>query len=273
MSAPDIRSARSLLFVPGDRPERFAKAAASGADEVVLDLEDAVAPTAKAEALAHVLNWLEAGNRAVVRVNAVGTETHASEVAALAGTNAAVMLPKAEAADLIADVHARLGDHEILALIETAQGVRDAGAIAQVPGVARLVLGTVDLGAELGVDAASHEAFGYSRGRLVIASAAAGLPGPVDGVTVRLDNTRVLEEDLRMARTLGFSGKLCIHPAQVAAVNDALAPSAAELQWAERILAAVAGTDGGVVSVDGAMVDRPVVLRAERLVSRARPRR
>lgn len=273
MSAPDVRSARTLLFVPGDRPERFEKAAGSGADVVVLDLEDAVAPPAKGAALGHVVAWLAApGNSAVVRINAAGTPTHAAELAALASTAAAVMLPKADA-DQIAHVRDGLGgeasEHEVLALIETARGVSDADAIAQAPGVARLVLGTIDLSAELGVEAASYDAMAYSRGRLVIASAAAGLPGPIDGVTVTLDDPAILDEDLRVARDLGFSGKLCIHPKQVATVNQALSPSADEVAWAERILAAAGGSNGGVVVVDGAMVDKPVVLRAQRLLSRA----
>lgn len=264
-------SARSLLFVPGDRPERFAKAASSGADTVVLDLEDAVAAEAKDAALDNVVAWLAAGHRAVVRVTAVGTATLSDQLDALAGTGAVVMLPKAESADQVSDVSARLGDGEVIALVETPAGVRDVDAVAAAEGVVRLALGTVDLAAELGVDPESHEAFAYARSRLVIASAAAGLPGPVDGVSVRLDDAEALRRDLAVSTTLGFTGKLCIHPRQVAAVNDAFAPTAEQLAWARRVLDAAAG--GGVAVVDGAMVDAPVVTRAERLVSRARPRR
>lgn len=262
-----ITSARSLLFVPGDRPERFAKAAASGADVVVLDLEDAVAPDAKADALGHVVAWLADGHEAVVRVTSVDTHTHAMQVEALAGTGAVVMLPKAESAFQVSHVRARLGGGDVVALVETPVGVRDADAIAA-SGAARLALGTIDLAAELGVDPDSHAAFAYARGRLVVASAAAGLPGPVDGVTARLDDSAALEADLELSRTLGFTGKLCIHPRQVAPVNEAFSPTAEELAWARRVLDAVAA-DGGVAVVDGAMVDAPVVARAQRLVSRA----
>ena len=266
-----IAGARSLLFVPGDRPERFAKAEASGADLVVLDLEDAVAPDAKGAALDHVVGWLTAGHVALVRVTSVGTPTHADEVEALAGTGAVLMLPKAESAEQVADVRARSGGAEVVALVETPVGVRDADAIAGA-GVVRLALGTIDLAAELGVDPDARDAFAYARGRLVMASAAAGLAGPVDGVTVRLDDAEALDSDLAVSRTLGFTGKLCIHPRQVAATNDAFCPSADELAWARRVLDAVAGSGGSVAVVDGTMVDAPVVTRAERLVSRARPR-
>lgn len=267
-----VAAARSFLFVPGDRPDRFGKAAASGADVVVLDLEDAVAPAVKADALGQVRTWLDTGNQALIRVNACGQPTHAAEVATLAGTGAPVMLPKTESAAEVADLHARLGGQGVLALLETPVGVRDADAIAQADGLLRLALGTVDLAADLGVDHASYAAFAHSRSRLVIASAAAGLPGPVDGVTARLDDTTRLDADLAVSRELGLTAKLCIHPKQVPAVNAAFAPSAEEVAWAERVLEAFEGTDSGIIVVDGAMVDAPVVTRAQRLVSRARLR-
>lgn len=261
-------AARSLLFVPGDRPERFDKAASSGADAVVLDLEDAVAPPAKAAALAHVLAWLRGGRTAVVRVNAPGTPTHEAEVEALAGTSAAVMLPKTESPEQVLDVRLRLGPEQgVLPLLETPRGIREADEVAAAPGVVRLALGTVDLAAVLGVDHSSHAAFAYSRGRLVMASAAAGLPGPVDGVTTALDDAELLAADLSLASGLGFTGKLCIHPRQVAAVNAAMTPSEAELVWARQVVAAASGS--GVVVVAGAMVDAPVLTRAERVLERA----
>ncbi|GAA1948136.1 CoA ester lyase [Nocardioides panacihumi] len=276
MTAPDLAAARSLLFVPGDRPERFAKAAASGADAVVLDLEDAVAAVAKSDALAQVVHWLSTGSRAIIRINAVGTPTHAAEVEALAGTGAAVMLPKTESAVQVADVHRALGGAPVLALVETPVGIRDVDEIARAEGLARLALGTVDLAADLGVDPSSYAAFAYSRSRLVIASAAAGLAPPIDGVTVRLDDPDVLAADLAVSRELGLSAKLCIHPQQVAAVNEAFTPTQVELDWAARIVAAVEDTSAaggdGVMVVDGTMVDAPVVTRARRLLSRATPR-
>lgn len=260
-------SARSLLFVPGDRPERFDKAAATGADVVIIDLEDAVAPESKPAALAHALTWIRAGHQAVVRINGFGTPWHAHEVAAVARTEAAVMVPKAQSADELAHLQRTVGDR-VIALIETARGIRDVDAVAGAPGVVRLALGNVDLSAELGLDPASHPALAYARGRLVVASAAAGLVPPIDGVTTSLDSAEVLAADLAVTRELGFEGKLCIHPRQVAPVNEALRPNEKELAWARRVLAAADAA--GVSVVDGAMVDGPVVARATQLLARAR---
>jgi citrate lyase subunit beta/citryl-CoA lyase len=261
--------ARSLLFVPGDRPERFDKAVGTGADSVIIDLEDAVAGDAKRHALAHALTWLHAGNRAVIRVNAVGTPWHEAEIEALRSASVTVMVPKSHSVDELADVRSRLGADRIIALIETARGVRDADLVCSAAGVVRVALGNVDLSAELGIDPASHAALAYSRARLVVASAAAGIAAPVDGVTTALDSPDVLAADLAVTRELGFGGKLCIHPRQVGPVNAALRPSEDEIAWARRILDA-ATDSAGVVVVDGAMVDGPVVARATGILARAR---
>ncbi|WP_156758571.1 HpcH/HpaI aldolase/citrate lyase family protein [Actinokineospora pegani] len=254
----DLVSARSFLFVPGDRPERFDKAAASGADVVVIDLEDAVAPEDKPAARENARQWLAAGGQAVVRVNALGTEWHDDDLAAARGARA-VMVPKAER-DLPAGV-------PVIALVETARGVRDVDAVCAAPGVVRLAFGSVDLATQLGVDHRDHDALRHARSTLVLAAAAAGLPGPVDGATTDLRSAEVLDADLRHAAALGFTAKLCVHPNQVAAVNTGLAPSAEELAWARGLLAAVA--DGAVARYDGQMVDRPVLERARALLARA----
>lgn len=259
--------ARSLLFVPGDRPERFDKAVDSGADSIIIDLEDAVAPDAKQAALTHTLTWLAAGGEAVVRVNGIGTAWHGAEVTALADTTATVMVPKSHSAAEIASVHDVVGDR-IIALVETARGIRDADAIASAPGVIRIALGNVDLSAELGVDLTSNTALAYARGRLVMASAAAGIAAPADGVTTTFDSAVTLDADLAVARDLGFGGKLCIHPRQITQVNAAFVPSDAELAWAHRILGSASAD--GVTVVDGEMVDPPVIARAARLVDQAR---
>jgi citrate lyase subunit beta/citryl-CoA lyase len=260
-------NARSMLFVPGNRPERFDKAIATGADSVIIDLEDAVAPDAKQGALEQALAWLGAGNSAVVRVNAVGTPWHEAEVAALAGTCASVMVPKSHSTDELASVHAVVGER-IIALVETARGIRDADLVASAPGVVRIALGNVDLSAELGVDPASHAALAYSRGRLVAASAAAALAPPVDGVTTVLDAPDVLAADLDVTRELGFGGKLCIHPRQVVPVNAALRPNEDELAWARRVRDSASAD--GVSVVDGLMVDPPVIARALQIINRDR---
>jgi citrate lyase subunit beta/citryl-CoA lyase len=256
-----IEDARSFLFVPGDRPDRFPKAVASGADVVILDLEDAVTPAAKDAARAHVVAWLADGHPAVVRINAAGTPWHADDVAAVAavGGAAAVMVPKAERpADLD-------GLPAVLPLVETARGIAAAAQVCAVSTVVRPVFGSIDLAADLGVDPSSRTALLHARSALVIAAAAAGCAPPVDGVTTALSDEDAVRADTRHAVELGFTGKLCVHPRQVPVVHAAFRPSDEEIAWARSVLAA----GGGVTAVDGQMVDRPVLLRAERLLKRA----
>ncbi|GAB2740027.1 HpcH/HpaI aldolase/citrate lyase family protein [Nocardioides pakistanensis] len=267
--AEATRTALTWLFVPGDRPERFAKAAAAGADVVVLDLEDAVAPDAKDAARAAVAGWLdEADVLCAVRVNATPPLLDA-DLESLAGSAPRlVMLPKAEDPAAVADVVARLPQgSRVVALVETARGVLEAPAVAAVPGVERLAFGSFDLAAELGVDPDHGPAMATARGALVLAAAAAGLSAPVDGVTGAVDDAARLGADVAASRALGFGGKLCIHPRQVLTVAEAFAPSAEERAWAERVLAGAG--DNGVAVVDGRMIDKPVVERARRVLAAA----
>ncbi|MET8853260.1 CoA ester lyase [Amycolatopsis sp. NPDC004625] len=247
--------ATTFLFVPGDRPERFDKALAGGADVVILDLEDAVAPAAKDSARASVDEWL-ASHRALVRINAPGTPWFGADAALVAARGVPVMVPKAENPGVLA------GFREVVALVETAAGVERAGELAAVPSVTRLAFGSIDLAAELGVDPEDREPFAYARSRLVIASAAAGLAPPVDGVTTNVGDDAGLEADVRYARRLGFGGKLCIHPRQVPVARAAFAPAEAEREWARRVVTA----GPGVSVVDGRMVDEPVRARARRIL-------
>ena len=258
--------ARTLLFVPGHRPLLFDKAAAAGADLVVLDLEDAVPPAEKDEARRAVASWLAAGGVAAVRLNSSGTSWHDADVAALAGRTGVVMVPKAEDPGLLAALADRLGGVALVALVETARGVLAAPAVAATPGVARLAFGSFDLAAELGVDPDDREAMAPARGALVLASAAAGLAPPVDGVTQDLSDGQRLREDVTYAGRLGFTGKLCVHPRQVPVAAAALAPTDADVAWARSVVDAAGSGDGGAVSVDGRMVDRPVVERARRIL-------
>lgn len=263
-----VQAARSLLFVPGDRPERFEKAAAAGADVVIVDLEDAVGPEQKAPAREAVVAWLADGGRAAVRVNASGSPEHDADVAALAGLGGlmAVVLPKAGPAAGASAV----ADHSgapVVALVESAAGMADAAALAGAKGVVRLAFGHLDYAVDLGADN-GRTAMLHARSTLVLASRAAGLPGPVDGVTVALDDPQVLADDLAHARDLGLTGKLLIHPRQVEATHAAYRPSDAEVSWAEKVLTAVRDTSGGAVRVDGDMVDAPVIARAEAILRR-----
>ena len=262
-----VVAARSFLFVPGNRPDRFDKAAASGADIVILDLEDAVAPADKESSLRRVVEWAGANERGVVRVNGVDTPWIGRELLQLRYTGVAVMLPKVERAEDVHRVVDSLGGSVVVGLVETPRGVLAAHALAGSGAVARLALGNVDLALALGVDPASRAALAPARWSLVVASAAEGLPPPVDGVTTVLDDQALLDADLFHARELGFGARLCIHPRQVVPTNAAMSPSAEELAWAERV---IAQGQLGVGVVDGAMVDQPVVESARRILARAR---
>jgi citrate lyase subunit beta/citryl-CoA lyase len=270
-----MHAPRTYLFVPGNRPERFAKALASGADAVVLDLEDAVAADAKDEARAAVAEWLAHADpadraRTSVRINDTASPEHAVDLAALAAAGlSAVMLSKAETPEQVAAVRAALGPVAVLALIETARGVGQAGAVAAADGVTRLVFGTLDLALDLDLEIEQvSDGLGYAAGRLAVASRLAGMPGPVAGVTPQLDDPGRLLADLAWSRRHGFAAKLCIHPAQVEPIHTALAPDAAALAWAHRVLAAERATPGAA-RLDGRMIDRPVVRQAHRTLARA----
>jgi citrate lyase subunit beta/citryl-CoA lyase len=267
----DAATARTFLFVPGDRPDRFGKAAASGADAVVLDLEDAVAADRKHEAREHVRAWLSRGNRAVVRINGNNTPWHADDVAMVTGDSrplVAVMVPKAEIPERMeAIARGLLGETGIIPVIETAAGILRAAAVCAAPHVLRPAFGSIDLAAQLGVDQQGHEAFQYARSALVLAAAAAGCAAPIDGVTADFSDDTRLSADLAHAVALGFTGKLCIHPRQVTAANRYLTPSDADLARARQIVAA---SHGGSATVhEGQLIDRPVVLRAEAILARA----
>ncbi len=248
------------LFVPATRPERFAKAAASGADAVILDLEDAVAAADKDAARA-ALTCGFTDLPVVLRINATGTPWHAADLAAAAALPlAAVILPKAETAAEVVAVATASG-HRVIALIESARGLAGARAIATAAG--QLAFGSVDFCADLGC-AHEREILLPARFELVLASRLAGIAPPLDGVTLRIDGPDTAS-DAAHARALGMSGKLCIHPRQVAAVQTAFAPSPAEIDWAARVLA----SGDGAVQVDGEMVDEPVRARARAILKRS----
>lgn len=261
-----LTHATCLLFVPGDRPERFAKAAATPAEVVVVDLEDAVAPAAKDDARRNVAQHLRDGGSVVVRVSGSGTVWFDEDAALAAELGCPVMLAKAESADQVADLARRLGPGAaIVPLVETARGVLDAAAVCAAPGVVRPALGTVDLAAQLGIDHADRQALLATRQQLVLAAAAAGVAPPVDGVTTALTDDALLREDVVHARSLGFTGKLCLHPRQVDVVRRGFAVGEDEIAWAERVL----GLQASAGTVDGQFVDKPVLDRARAVLARA----
>ena len=267
MSDESLIGARTVVFVPGDRPDRFEKAAASGADLVILDLEDAVAPEAKPEARRAVVDWLATGpSRVAVRINPPSTPWYSADVAAVPAVP--VMLPKAQDPVEVAALTSELGpDARVIPLIETALGVHRAAEVCAAAGVVRPAFGSVDLAAELGVDPADAEALRHARSALVLAARVAGVGAPIEGVTTAVRDEEVLLADCAHALSLGYTAKLCIHPAQVAPVAQAFAPSREEVEWARRVL--VAAGSGGVAVLDGKLVDRPVELRARAVLLRA----
>ncbi|QCS43306.1 CoA ester lyase [Natrinema versiforme] len=276
---------RSVLFTPGDRPDMCRKAPESGADVIVLDLEDAVSPQRKPEAREAVRDVLTDPDfdpecEVCVRVNAAES-TLRDDLDALLGDGTelrldSVMLPKVGSAD---DVHAlvdELGTYEtmlpVFALIESAAGVLAAPEIAAVSATDALVFGAEDLSADIGATrtAAGTEVL-YARERVVLAAAANECTA-IDTIVSDFKDEDALREDVDFAIQLGYDGKLAIHPAQVGPINEAFTPSAADREWATRVLEAKREADAagrGVFAVDGEMIDAPLIARAERIIERA----
>jgi citrate lyase beta subunit len=265
-------TARSLLFAPGNDERKLEEALAAGADAVVADLEDAVPATEKEAARTvarRVLGDAATASLVAVRVNAAGTEHWGADLQAVADLELdALVLPKATP-----EAVGALGPDgpPVVAIVETALGVRHAYETARLPRVAALVLGAVDLGLELGLEPrADGQEVLYARSRLVLESAAAGLRSPFDLVHVDTRDDEGLEAEARLARSLGFRGKACIHPAQVAIVNRVFSPTGEERERARRVVEAYERglADGrGAVALDGEMIDLPVVERARRILA------
>jgi citrate lyase subunit beta/citryl-CoA lyase len=281
---------RSMLFVPGDRPERFAKAAASGADAVILDLEDAVRPERRPFARGEIAQWLGREERSVpvwVRINPVETSEALQDLAAVIdGRPDGIVLPKARDG---ADVHrvdhwlealeARRGFASgsigLLPLItESAGALLRAGSFTRLPArVMGLTWGAEDLAADIGAlankDADGEYEFTYAlaRSSCLLAAAAAGVPA-YDTVDTEIRDVAAVERRARNSRRQGFVGKLAIHPAQVAPIHVAFNPTAEEIAWAERVLAAFTAAPGvGAVAFEGGMLDRPHLRQAERILA------
>ncbi len=270
-----IGLARSFLFTPGSRPERFEKAARSGADAIVLDLEDGVPPAEKAgarDAIAREWDRVKAlGTPVVVRLNALSTPFGEDDLAWAKRLfqPAAIMLPKAETAEPIATVHAALPDIPILPLVESVAGYFGLAAVAAAPGVARLMLGHIDFMVDSGLQCGEDESeVAPLRFAIAMATRANRLAAPVDGVTVQIADLERLRVDTQRGLRFGFGGKMCIHPSQVAVIHEAFAPTEKEQEWARKVLAADAASGGAAVQVDGRLIDLPIVLQAHRTLAR-----
>jgi citrate lyase subunit beta/citryl-CoA lyase len=268
----------TYLFVPGNRPDRFAKAAASDADRVILDLEDAVATADKAEARISIQAWMQAVSgdlepqRLMIRINDARSADFEDDLSLLSRLPACgVMLSKSERVEDLQAVRAVMRpDTELIALIETGVGVLAASQLARQSGLTRLALGALDLMVDLNIPSDSPT-LAHSASKLVLASRAAGLASPIAGVTPSVSQDQT-EQEMQEAFRMGFGAKLCIHPTQLAGVRRALAPQPADLQWAQTVVAAweaahASGEPAGALQLDGKMVDRPVYLHALRLLA------
>lgn len=261
---------RSALFVPGNRPDRFDKAAASGADLVILDLEDAVPADAKAAARQQVQAWVCAGHPAAIRINGAASEAFAADVEMLEQIHpVAVVLPKAEPEGVEALAGASTTSLPVIALVESAAGVLRVRETCSMRPVARAALGHLDLAGDVGCHPRSS-VIGTAADLLALASAAAGLAGPLDGVCTAIDDQDELRRECDLAVRRGYAGKLVIHPRQVPVVDECFRPTPAELAWAQGVLAS--SDEGAVFRLDGHMVDEPVLRRARRIIAQSQPR-
>lgn len=259
---------RSYLFVPGDRPERFDKALASGAHAVILDLEDAVLPEHKLKARAAMREWLlQTQARVWLRVNPADTPWHAEDCDLLGLTAVCgVMLPKAQdASDLARLANALRSDQSVIPLVESVAGWFNARGLAQVQGVHRLAFGSIDFMLDSGIQGDGEE-LDAVRTHLVLVSRLAGVLPPIDGICTAIHNAEQLESDVRRARRYGLGAKLCIHPKQIAGVHNGFLPTSIEVDWAHRVLNALANGTLGAITVDGKLVDKPIALRAQSIL-------
>ena len=267
-----LANARTFLFVPANRPERFDKALKAGADAVIVDLEDAVPAQEKdlaRQSITRESALLKASEvPVVVRVNA-----SLDEVVWLRTSDwqpDAIMWPKAgSAAELTAVVNAA-GSIPVIPLIESVSGYLYLRELAAVQGVVRLALGHIDFMADSGINCSEDEReLDPLRFAMCMASREAGLPAPIDGVTTALKDAVRIGTDVVRAMRFGFGGKLCIHPSQLECVHRSMAPSADEFNWAKQVLAAQGRANGAAVQIGGQMVDLPVILRAQTFLARA----
>ena len=258
----------ALLFCPADRPDRYTKAA-DAADSVILDLEDAVGPDNRASARESVVASRLDPSRTIIRVNPVGTPDFALDVAALRRTEyRQVMLAKTETAQQLD----ALAGFEVIALCETPAGVENAGQIARAANVVALMGGAEDLVGAIGgrssrhADGSYRELARFARARVLIAAAAAG-KAAIDTVHLDIADLDGLAAEVEDAAASGFAATACIHPSQVALIREGYAPTAEEIAWAERVLAA-AESNPGVFRFEGRMVDSPVLVQARSVLAR-----
>ncbi|ABG41229.1 Citrate lyase [Paraglaciecola sp. T6c] len=262
---------RSLLFVPGSRPERFEKALGAGADLVCIDLEDAVLPGDKDSARDAVLTCVQQTPTLCVRINPVGTQTGEKDLQAFANAPIApevVMLAKCESAEDVQHAQRVIGkgSTRFIPLIETLEGLENAYQIASASEqIEHIMFGGADMAAELRCEF-SYQPLLFVRSQLVFAAAKANV-GLIDVPYVDIKDEAALVDETNQVKALGFSGKAAIHPCQIPAIHQAFMPSAEQVVYAKDVMAAVDGPDAGVVVVNNKMVDRPIILACQRTLA------
>lgn len=276
MASLSPKPRRCLLFVPGSRPERFEKAVNSGADIVCIDLEDAVAFSDKASARANALEFLAGAQlertELALRINPVRTLEGLRDVIALseaASLPAMLLVPKVACAEDVCVLAEALGARcpAIVPLLESALAIEHAFAIARAPKVAALMLGGADYVAELG-GVMNPVSLAYPRARLAAAAASAGLFA-LDVPFLDIKDGAGLIAETRLIAGLGFTCKSAIHPHQVGPIQEAISPSASEIEHAQKIMQAMADCGQAAIQLDGKLVDRPILIQAQRVLTQA----
>lgn len=262
---------RSALFVPATRVDRIPKALASGADTVIVDLEDAVEQDAKESARAALRDFATANPDAqfLVRVNDAGSRWFNDDIAVCAklANITGVMLPKAESHSQV--TAAGMARKPVYPIIESAMGIMRMPELCQAPGVARLSFGALDLALDLNMDrdsAGALQLLASVRPQMVIQSRAAGIDAPLDGVFPDISDADGLAESVSLAKGMGFAGAMCIHPAQVEIIHKVFEPTAEEKDWAARVLQEHEKSGRAAFKLDGQMVDMPVIEKARRIL-------
>ncbi|KUJ86671.1 MAG: HpcH/HpaI aldolase [Halomonas sp. 54_146] len=268
-----IKQYRSFLFVPATRPERIAKAHASEADVVIVDLEDAVAPSDKDEARRLLRDYLTStrGSEILVRVNSTQPEFEKDlAMCAQFPSVTGIMLPKAETNQQIEQAAAC--GKPVWPIIESAKGLVSLQSLAFTRGVERLTFGALDLATDLNLEprtSGANTLLDQCRYQLVVCSRAAKLPPPIESVVPEIHDIEQVGSVARRAVEMGFAGMLSIHPKQIPSIHKAFTPSENLVLWARRVLEAAKTVDGAF-QLDGQMVDEPVISRAKSLLARAR---
>ena len=254
------------LFVPGHRSELLVKAASSGADAVIMDLEDAVSPADKPAAHKAILERPDIEIPLLIRTNAFESEWFAIDLDHIAQRRPSmVMLPKAESADHVELIRQKLG-HKIpvLPIVESAAGLASLGEMLCHPSVFQVAFGHLDFALDIGASS-DWECLHYARGKMVLESRLASKAAPLDGVSVRFDDMDVVAQESSLAKAMGFGGKLLIHPKQIEPAKAVFLPSVEDYEWARRVMAAVAD-NVSAVQLDGSMIDAPVIKRAQLII-------